>query len=441
MLKVGMINLGCAKNQVDGEVLMGNIKKDGFELCDDVGLADIAIVNTCGFIESAKRESIEEILELATLKKEGRIKKIVVTGCLAERYKEEIMKEIPEADAVVGIGGNGNIAKILKDMLEGEKIESFPEKSQMPLEGDRELTTPSYFAYLKIAEGCDNRCTYCAIPLIRGNYRSRTKESVLSEAKKLVENGARELVVIAQDISRYGLDLYGSLELSNLLKEMSKIEDLKWIRLMYLYPDTLSDELLKTIASEDKIVKYLEIPLQHANGRVLKDMNRRGDKESLTVLMKKIRKFVPNIVLRTTFIVGFPGETEEEFTELCEFCEEIKFDKMGCFPYSPEEDTVAATMKNQVDEDIKQSRANVLSEIQMRIMQEKGEAMIGKTVEVLTEGFDRYAECYFGRTYRDAPEVDGKVFFAFGDERPSYGQFAEVEIDEAMDADLMGVMR
>ncbi|MFI3207462.1 MAG: 30S ribosomal protein S12 methylthiotransferase RimO [Clostridia bacterium] len=441
MIKVGMISLGCAKNQVDGEVLMASLKNAGFTLSDDVGLSDIAIVNTCGFIESAKRESIEEIMELCTLKAEGRIKKIVVTGCLAERYQEQIMREIPEADAVIGIGANGKIAQLLKDMMKDEKVESFPDKYDMPLEGDRELTTPSYFAYLKIAEGCDNRCTYCAIPLIRGNYRSRTKESIIAEAKKLVADGAKELVVIAQDISRYGIDLYGKYELSNLLKELCKIDDLKWIRLMYLYPDTINDELIETVASEEKIVKYMELPLQHASGKILKAMNRRGDKKSLTELIEKIRAKVPDIVLRTTFIVGFPDETEEDFTELCEFVKEIKFDKMGCFAYSPEEDTVAATMENQIDDEVKNHRAEILTDMQMDIMQRKGDEMIGKTVEVMTEGFDRYAECFFGRSQKDAPEVDGKVFFTPTERRPTYGEFVTVEIEDAMDSDLIGSMR
>lgn len=440
MPKVGMISLGCAKNQVDGEVLMASLKKEGFELSDDPALADIAIVNTCGFIASAKQESIDEILELCTLKREGQIKKIVVTGCLAERYQEEIMKEIPEADAVIGIGANGNIAELLKTMMKDVPIESFPDKYNMPLFGERELTTPSYFAYLKIAEGCDNFCTYCAIPLIRGRFRSRTKEDIVAEAKTLVDGGARELIIVAQDTSRYGIDLYGKYELSNLLKELCKIENLKWIRLLYCYPDVLTDELLDTIANEEKIVKYIDLPLQHASGKILKTMNRRGDRESLTNLVSKIRAKIPEMIIRTTFIVGFPNETEEDFTQLCEFVKENKFDKMGCFPYSQEEDTPAALMPNQIDEEVKLHRAEILTDMQMNIMAEKSEAYVGKTLEVMTEGFDRYAECFFGRTYMDSPDVDGKVFFAVKDRRPTYGEFVQVEIEEAMDADLMGTM-
>ncbi len=440
MPKVGMISLGCAKNLVDGEVLMASLEKAGFQLSNDVALADIAIINTCGFIESAKAESIEEILELCTLKKEGQIKKIVVTGCLAERYKEEIMKEIPEVDAVIGIGANGEIAKHITDMMMDEDIQAFPDKYNMPLFGDRVLSTPSYFAYLKIAEGCDNCCTYCAIPSIRGKFRSRTKEDVLAEAKLLVQNGAKEIILVAQDTSRYGIDLYGKFALAELLTELCKIENLAWIRLLYCYPDVIDDELLEVIAKEDKIVKYMDMPLQHASGKILKAMNRRGDSKALTDLVSKIRNKVEGMILRTTFIVGFPGETEEDFEELCKFAKENKFDKMGCFPYSREEGTPAYKMENQIDEDVKIRRAEILTDIQMNIMEEKGQSHVGKKVKVLTEGFDRYAECYFGRTYMDAPDIDGKVFFQINDRKPYFGEFVEVEIDEAMESDLMGIM-
>ncbi len=440
MPKIGMINLGCAKNQVDGEMLMSKLKSSGFELTDDVGLSDIAIVNTCGFIESAKKESIEEILELATLKKEGQIKKIVVTGCLAERYKEEIMKELPETDGVIGLGGNKNIADYIKTIWQGESVEEFPVNTEMPLSGDRELTTPSYFAYLKVADGCDNRCTYCAIPSIRGHFRSRTKEDVIEEANKLVSNGAKELILIAQDTTRYGNDIYNDYGLPQLLKDLCKIQNLKWIRIMYCYPERVTDDLLDVMASEEKIVKYMDIPLQHVNGNVLKAMNRSGDKESLTALINKIKAKVEGIILRTTFIVGFPGETEEEFEELCSFVKAMKFDRMGCFPYSREEGTPAFDMDNQIDEDVKYRRAEIVTDLQMRICDEENEKYIGKTIEVMVEGFDRYAECFFGRSYMDAPDVDGKIFFPKGEKLPSYGSFVKVLIEEAMDADLMGNM-
>ena len=437
-VRVGMVSLGCAKNQVDGEVLMASLKNAGYELSDDAALADVAIINTCGFIESAKAESIEEILELVTLKKEGRIKKIVVTGCLSQRYQQEIRKEIPEVDAVVGIGANGEIAEIIGKVMEGETQDVFPEKEKMPLCGDRELSTPSYFAYLKIAEGCDNRCTYCAIPLIRGGYRSRTIESIVEEAQKLVNDGAKELIVIAQDTSRYGLDLYGELKLPELLRQLCQIEKLRWVRLLYCYPDTVTDELLDVIANEPKIVKYMDLPLQHASGRVLKAMNRRGDKESLLKLIAHMREKVPGLVLRTTLITGFPGETEEDFTELSEFVQEVRFDRLGCFAYSQEEDTPAALLPDQIDEDVKNQRAEIIMEQQMEIMQQKGEEMIGKAVTVLTEGFDRYAECYFGRTAADSPDIDGKVFFTAQGNKPYFGQFVKVRIEDCVDCDLTG---
>ena len=437
-VRVGMVSLGCAKNQVDGEMLMASLKNAGYELSDDAALADVAIINTCGFIESAKAESIEEILELVTLKKEGRIKKIVVTGCLSQRYQQEIRKEIPEVDAVVGIGANGEIADIIGKVMEGGTQDVFPEKEKMPLCGDRELSTPSYFAYLKIAEGCDNRCTYCAIPLIRGGYRSRTSESVVEEAQKLVDDGAKELIVIAQDTSRYGLDLYGELKLPELLRQLCQIEKLRWVRLLYCYPDTVTDELLDVMASEPKIVKYIDLPLQHASGKVLKAMNRRGDKESLTKLIAHMREKVPGLVLRTTLITGFPGETEEDFTELSEFVQEIRFDRLGCFAYSQEEDTPAALLPDQIDEETKNRRAEIIMEQQMEIMQQKGEEMVGKAVTVLTEGFDRYAECYFGRTAADSPDIDGKVFFTAQGNKPYFGQFVKVRIDDCMDCDLTG---
>jgi ribosomal protein S12 methylthiotransferase len=440
--KVGMVSLGCAKNQVDGEVLMASLKNAGFETVDDAAMADIAIVNTCGFIESAKKESIEEILELAQLKKEGKIKKLVVTGCLGERYQQEMHKELPELDAVIGIGANGEIAELLTKMMEENSfVESFPEKSQMPLCGERELTTPSYFAYVKIAEGCDNRCTYCAIPLIRGGYRSRTMESIEEECKALVENGARELILIAQDTSRYGIDLYGEYSLAKLMERLCKIEKLHWLRVLYCYPDSITDELLDVMAREEKIVKYMDLPLQHASGPVLKAMNRRGDRESLTALMKKIRERVPGVVLRTTIIAGFPGETEEDFTQVAEFLKDVRFERMGCFAYSQEEDTPAALLPDQIDEDVKEHRVEILMGDQMDIMDAQGQELIGQTLEVLVEGFDRYAECWFGRSYRDAPDIDGKVFFTTDGKRPMLGSFVQVEITDCMDADLTGELR
>ena len=436
-IKVGMVSLGCAKNQVDGEMLMASLKNAGFELHDDAALADVAIVNTCGFIESAKQESIDEILELATLKKEGRIKKLVVTGCLAERYQEEIHKELPEVDGVFGIGANGDIAELITKMMNEGYTESFPDKGNMPLCGDRELSTPSYFAYLKIAEGCDNKCTYCAIPMIRGGFRSRTMESIEEEARALVENGAKELILIAQDTTRYGLDLYGKYSLAELMRRLCKIEKLHWLRVLYCYPDAITDELLDVMAQEDKIVKYIDLPLQHASGKVLKAMNRRGDKESLLALVRKIREKMPDVTLRTTMITGFPGETEEDFTELAEFVKEAKFERLGCFTYSQEEDTIAGEMEDQIDEEIKEHRAELITESQMIIMERLGEKHVDTEIEVLTEGFDRYAECWFGRSKMDAPDTDGKVFFT-AEKKPYLGQMVTVHVDEAIDCDLFG---
>ena len=437
--KVGMVSLGCAKNQVDGEVLMASLKNAGFLTVDDAALADIAIVNTCGFIESAKRESIEEILELAALKKEGKIKKLVITGCLSERYQKEMHAELPEADAVLGIGANGDIAPLLTKMMEENTyVESFPDKSRMPLCGDRELTTPSYFAYVKIAEGCDNRCSYCAIPLIRGGYRSRTMESIEEECKGLVANGAKELVLIAQDTSRYGIDLYGEYSLAKLMARLCRIDGLRWLRVLYCYPDSITDELLDTMAQEEKIVPYIDLPLQHASGPILKAMNRRGDRQSLTALMNKIRERVPGVVLRTTLITGFPGETEEDFTELAEFVKDVKFERLGCFAYSQEEGTPAAELPGQLDEEVKAHRAELIMDRQMEIMERQGMELIGKTLEVLVEGYDRYAECWFGRSWRDAPDVDGKIFFTTGGKRPRLGSFVQVRVEDCMDCDLTG---
>lgn len=439
-ISVGMVNLGCAKNQVDGEAILTTLKKDGFVIKDDAALSDVAIVNTCGFIDSAKKEAVDEILELAALKKEGRIKKLVVTGCMAERYKDEIHAELPEVDAVVGIGANAKIGNVIKEMLSNGYAQAFPEKTELPICGERDfslMSTPSYFAYIKIAEGCNNKCSFCAIPMIRGGFRSRTIEDIEKEAKSLAENGAKEIILIAQDTTRYGQDIYGKYSLAKLLKVLCKIDGINWIRVLYCYPEAITDELLDVIASEDKVVKYMDIPLQHASGKILKSMRRAGNREYLTALINKIKSKVPNIVIRTTFLVGFPNESEEDFTELAEFVNEMKFDRMGCFAYSQEEGTPAAEMENQIENDVKERRAEILTEKQMYIMQEKGEAVIDSEVQVLVEGFDRYAECWFGRSYRDAPEIDGKVFFS-AEKRPMLGSLVNVKINDCMDADLFG---
>lgn len=436
--KVGIVSLGCAKNQVDAEMLLFTLKNRGFTIVNDPADADAVIVNTCGFIDSAKQESIDEIIELGKLKQEGTIKAIIVTGCLAERYKNEITKQLYEVDAAIGIGANARIADVVLEALNGKKTELFPDKSLLPMEGGRVQSTPFYTAYLKVAEGCDNCCTYCAIPLIRGHFRSRQPDEVIKEAEQLAANGVKELNVIAQDTTRYGEDLFGEPYLAKLLKRLCRIDGFKWIRVLYCYPDRVTDELIDVVAEEDKIVKYIDIPLQHCNGEVLKNMNRRGNRESLTALLKKIKSKIPNVIFRSTFITGFPGETEEQFEELANFAAEIKFQRLGCFPYSKEEDTKAALMENQIDDDIKQKRADIIMEHQQSVMAEYCESLIGSEVEVLVEGYDKLAECFFGRTYADAPEVDSCVFFTCDGEKPKAGDFVKVKITDYMGCDPVG---
>ena len=437
MASVGMISLGCEKNRVDAEMMMARLQKAGYELVDDASCADVAIVNTCGFIEAAKKESIGEILELGKQKAAGQIKAIVVTGCMAERYQQEIRKELPEADAVCGIGADADIVEVVDRTLRGEHPELFPEKTLLPLCGERVHSTPLYSSYIKIAEGCDNRCSYCAIPLIRGPYRSRPMESILEEAKALAESGTKELIVIAQDTTRYGRDLYKKWMLPELLHKLGTVDGVEWIRLLYCYPDFMTEELMDTIAQEPKIVKYVDLPLQHCSGPVLRAMRRFGDREKLTALIGKMRERIPGLVLRTTVIAGFPGETEEDFAELCDFIKEIRFERLGCFAYSREEDTPAAEMENQIEEDEKRRRAGRVMETQMGIMQDWGEAQVGRVFDVLTEGFDEETQCWFGRSYADAPEIDGRVYFTAADV-PAPGQFVRVRITACMDCDLMG---
>lgn len=437
-VRVGMVSLGCTKNQVDAERLLYKIQKAGYELVDDAALSDIVIVNTCGFIESAKQEAIETIFEFVALKNEGRIKKIVITGCLAERYREEVSELIPESDAVVGIGCNDDIVSVLEKIMADEHVEAFADKEKLSMTGGRVLTTLSFTSYLKVAEGCDNCCSYCAIPLIRGKFRSVPMEVLVDEAKKLVSEGVRELNVIAQDTTRYGIDLYGKYMLPELLTELCRIDELKWIRVLYCYPERVTDELLDVMAREDKIVKYLDLPIQHCDGEILRKMNRKGDEKSLRELIGKIRAKVPGITLRTTLITGFPGETEEQFNRLAEFVNDMEFDRLGCFAYSAEEGTPAAEMDGQLEDDVKEHRAEIIMEQQMLIAEKKNNEFIGKTVEVVTEGFDRYGECWFGRSAADAPEIDGKIFFTAPDKKPYPGCFVRVRIDDVLDYDLIG---
>lgn len=436
--KIGMISLGCPKNQVDAEHMLALMDAEGWEIVDYVDGCDAVIVNTCGFIDDAKKEAIENILDMVELKKEGVINKIIVTGCLAQRYKDEIVKEIPEVDAVIGIGANGDIIKTVEEVMSGvDTIENYPPQCDLPLEGQRILTTPHYWAYLKIGEGCSNRCTYCTIPSIRGNMRSRSMENVIDEAKQLAESGVKELILIAQDTTSYGLDLYGELKLPELLNELCKIDSIEWIRLLYCYPDRITDELIETMKNQEKVVNYIDLPLQHADDKILKAMNRRGDQALIRNVISKLRTEIPDVVIRTTFIVGFPGEGEEEFETLAEFVNEIEFDRLGVFTFSPQEGTPAFDMEDQVDEDIKTRRGEVIMQDQYSIMEEKNNEKIGKTYRVVVEDYDGYSDSYTGRTYMDAPEIDGLVKFTSHKDL-DIGDFVDVEIFDVEDYDLIG---
>ena len=436
--KIGMISLGCPKNQVDAEHMLALMDAEGWEIVDYVDGCDAVIVNTCGFIDDAKKEAIENILDMVELKKEGVISKIIVTGCLAQRYKDEIVKEIPEVDAVIGIGANGDIIKTVEEVMSGvDTIENYPPQCDLPLEGQRILTTPHYWAYLKIGEGCSNRCTYCTIPSIRGNMRSRSMENVIDEAKQLAESGVKELILIAQDTTSYGLDLYGELKLPELLNELCKIDSIEWIRLLYCYPDRITDELIETMKNQEKVVNYIDLPLQHADDKILKAMNRRGDQALIRNVISKLRTEIPDVVIRTTFIVGFPGEGEEEFETLADFVNEIEFDRLGVFTFSPQEGTPAFDMEDQVDEDIKTRRGEVIMQDQYSIMEEKNNEKIGKTYRVVVEDYDGYSDSYTGRTYMDAPEIDGLVKFTSHKDL-DIGDFVDVEIFDVEDYDLIG---
>ena len=437
MTKVGFISLGCCKNLVDTEVMLYNLHAAGFEITPDEEEAEIIVINTCGFIESAKQEAIDNILDAAELKKWGKCRHIIATGCLVERYREEVMNELPEIDALVGIGSLCDIAEACKAVMRGEKYTSFRDKETMDLGGDRIITTDPHTAYLKVSEGCDNLCTYCAIPLIRGGHRSRTIEDIVSEAKDLEKMGIKELNLIAQDTTRYGLDIYGEYSLAKLVKAITKETNIPWIRLLYCYPDKITDELIEELRSNDRLVKYMDIPVQHIADSVLKRMNRHGGKALILETIKRLRERVPDIVLRTTAMVGFPGETDEDFTELCEFVKETKFERFGAFTFSPEEGTAAAEMIDQIDEQVKQDRYDVLMQTQLTVSEEKNAEKIGKTFTVLCDGYDRIAEIYYGRSYADAPDVDGKVYFK-SKNKVNPGEFVSVKVTEALDYDVIG---
>lgn len=434
-IKVGMVSLGCSKNQVDAELLLALVVKGGYEICTNPEQCDVVIINTCGFIEDAKKESIENILEFCQMKNEGKIKVVAVTGCLAERYRDQVAGEIPEADVVLGIGRNADIAGAIDAALHGKKTVAFGEKNALPLEGERILANQPFYAYLKVADGCDNRCSYCAIPLIRGDFRSRPVEQVVEEAKRLAARGVTELNVVAQDTTRYGEDLYGRLMLPELLEALCEIDGIRWVRVLYCYPDRITDRLLNVMAKEKKIVKYMDIPIQHVSGRILRLMNRRGDAQSLESLMRKIREKIPGVVLRTTMITGFPTESEEDFAEMIEFIRKVKFERLGCFAYSCEEDTPAYEMDGQIDEEVKRRRADLVMETQHPIVEAFNQSQIGRVLTVAVEGHERNV-CY-GRSYMDAPDIDTRVYFT-SSRKPRIGDYVEVEVTGTEEYDLAG---
>ena len=444
-MKIGFVSLGCPKNQLDTEVMLHEVVQAGYEITPKDIEADVIIVNTCAFIESAKREAIDNILDVAWLKRHRHLKAIIVTGCLSERYGEEIFRELPEVDAVLGVGSIHRIVEAIEAVTakapRGKtrpKFYAHDDKNTVRLGGDRVLTTPEYTAYLKIAEGCDNRCSYCAIPSIRGRFRSRPMEELVAEARQLEALGVRELNIVAQDVTRYGLDLYGRYSLAALLRRLSEETAIPWFRLLYCYPDKITDELVAELRDNPRVLKYIDLPLQHISDRMLRAMNRHGDSAVIRDTLARLRREVPGIVIRTTFIVGFPGETEEDFEELCAFVKEQKFDHAGAFAYSREEDTPAYDLPGQIDEQLKQDRLDLLMREQADINESLNREKVGRVVTVLCEGYDPVAEIYYGRSDADAPEIDGKVYFR-SDEPAEPGSFVRVKVRRVMDYDLHGV--
>ena len=434
-MKVSFISLGCAKNLVNTEQMMALCRDAGYTLLEEPAGADVVVINTCGFIDSAKEEAIDTILAAAQLKAEGQVRKILVTGCLTQRYQQEILTELPEVDGIMGTGSYGEIVAALEELMGGGHPCRFASIHGKIDEFDRVLTTPKHYAYLRIAEGCDNHCAYCVIPSLRGRYRSRRMEDVLAEAKKLADAGVRECIVIAQDITRYGIDLYGERKLAALLRELCKL-DFHWIRLHYLYPDEFTDELIDTIADEEKVLPYLDIPIQHCNDKVLKAMNRRGDKAELLALFRKLRARIPGLVLRTSLIAGLPYEDEAAFEELCEFLQEVRIERAGVFPYSPEGGTPAAKME-RVDTDEAERRADLIVDVQSRIMDDFNDSRMGGVTEVLCDGFDNQAMMFVGRSYAESPDIDGRIYFT-ADHEVEAGQFVPVRITGTMDGELTG---
>ena len=437
-MKILFISLGCDKNLVDTEVMLGLLASRGYEMTDDETEADIIVINTCCFIHDAKEESIQNILEMAEYKKEGKVKALIVTGCLAERYRQEILDEIPEVDEVLGTTAYDRILDAVDMALEGKKEVMLSELDALPLPDTKRLvTTGGHFAYLKIAEGCDKHCTYCIIPKIRGNFRSVPMERLVNEARNLAEQGVKELILVAQETTLYGKDLYGEKSLHRLVRELCKISGIRWIRILYCYPEEITDELIQVMKEEPKVCNYLDLPIQHASDAILKRMGRRTSKQELVDIIGKLRKEIPDICLRTTLITGFPGETQEQHEELMEFVDEMEFDRLGVFTYSPEEGTPAAEMPDQIDEELKEDRQAELMELQQEIAFDNAERMAGQEVLVMIEGKVADENAYVGRTYRDAPNVDGLIFINTDEELIS-GDFARVKVTGALDYDLIG---
>ena len=436
-IKVGFVSLGCPKNLVNTENMLAILAQNGFEIVAEDVEADVIVINTCAFIESAKKEAIDNILDVAWLKENHTLKGIVVTGCLPERYREEILNEMPEVDCILGTGSFGNICEAVKAAYEGKKYSSFEDKNTANIGGERVITTPEYFAYLQIAEGCDNHCTYCVIPSIRGRFRSRPMSDILEEAQNLADLGVKELCLIAQDTTRYGEDLYGVYSLDSLIHELSQIEGIEWIRVMYCYPDRITDGLINEFATNPKLVKYIDMPIQHISTPVLKRMNRRDTEESIRNVVKKLRDAVPGIYIRTTVITGFPGETDADFDKLLSFIKEARFERLGAFVYSREEGTPAYNMPNQVPEKLKRRRHDAIMREQKRIHDSINKNSVGKIIRVINEGYDQVAESYYGRSFADAPEIDGKIYYS-SPRRLREGEFVDVLVNEVLDYDLTG---
>lgn len=436
-IKVGFVSLGCPKNLMNTERMLALLAAEGFEIVAEDVEADVMVINTCAFIESAKSEAIESILDIAWLKEHHTLKGIVVAGCLPQRYGDEILKELPEVNCIIGTGSVDKICEAVRAAYHGTSYRSFEDIHTSPIGGERVVTTPEHFAYLQISEGCDNCCTYCVIPSIRGKYRSRPMSELVEEAAELAELGIKELCLIAQDTTRYGEDLYGTYALDSLISELSQIEGIEWIRLLYCYPDRITDGLIEEIATNPKVVKYIDMPIQHINDEILTRMNRRGNKAQILEVIQKLRDRVPGIILRSTVIVGFPGETNAQFEELRKFLKEIRFERMGVFPYSREEGTPAYDFPDQVSEKVKEKRHDILMEQQERIHNECNEAFLGKTLRVICEGYDPVSESFYGRSYADAYDIDGKIFFS-SSKNVHEGQFVDVTVTEVMDYDLLG---